>query len=359
MARAASDAPGPGRRRRPARRSVPMPTSALRCAVALALAAVLAGCASDARRGGDAGARPPVGATRTPAPSDRDGPGLDPPAGLATLPDAEPRVEPIRSGGANKPYQVLGRDYQPIARDVAFAERGLASWYGRKFHGRRTANGEVYDMYAMTAAHPTLPLPSYARIRNPANGREVVVRVNDRGPFHPGRIVDLSYAAALRLDLLRGVAPVELERLTFDEIRAGNWRRGEPAPKPADPAPLVAVAAGAGERAGADAAPARPGAADGPGPASQSPPPQPPPAAAATPGFWLQLGAFREAAGAEGFRRRVAAEFDWLAPLLATVDDAPLHRVQAGPFASRDRARDTAQRVREALGLVPLVVERR
>ena len=88
----------------------------------------------------------------------------------------------------------------------------------------RTASGEVYDMYAMTAAHPTLPIPSYARIRNPANGREILVRINDRGPFHSGRIVDLSYAAALKLDLLRGVAPVELERITFDEIRSGAWR---------------------------------------------------------------------------------------------------------------------------------------
>ena len=136
--------------------------------------------------------------------------------------DAEPRIEPIRPGGANKPYQVLGRDYVPITRDVPFRERGLASWYGGRFHGRRTANGEVYDMHAMTAAHPTLPLPSYARIRNPANGREVVVRINDRGPFHGGRIVDLSRAAAARLDLLRSVAPVELERLTDADIRAAK-----------------------------------------------------------------------------------------------------------------------------------------
>ena len=171
---------------------------------ALALGLLLAGCGSAPKPAGD---RPPI--ARPASPSDRDGVGAHPPSDLASLPDAEPRVEPIRPGGPNKPYTVLGRDYVPIARDTTFTERGLASWYGRKFHGRRTANGETYDMYAMTAAHPTLPLPSYARIRNPANGREIVVRINDRGPFHPGRIVDLSYAAALRLDLLRGVAPVE------------------------------------------------------------------------------------------------------------------------------------------------------
>ena len=166
----------------------------------------------------------------------RDGPPARPPAGLAGIADADPRVEPIRVGGPNKPYEIFGRSYVPTTRDLAYPERGLASWYGRKFHGRPTASGEPYDMYAMSAAHPTLPIPSYARIRNPANGREVVVRINDRGPFHRGRIVDLSYAAALRLDLLRGVAPVELERLTFDDIRAGTWRRGG-APPPAIPMP--------------------------------------------------------------------------------------------------------------------------
>ena len=188
---------------------------------ALAVAAALGGCASgpSSRQA----TRPAPSEPRS-WPADADGPGANPPADLASLPDAEPRVEPIRSGGPNKPYQALGREYVPATRDVPVSERGLASWYGRKFHGRKTASGEVYDMYAMTAAHPTLPIPSYARIRNPANGREVLVRVNDRGPFVAGRIVDLSYAAAFKLDLLRGVAPVELERITFDEIRTGAWR---------------------------------------------------------------------------------------------------------------------------------------
>ena len=199
----------------------PAPSSCLRVAAALAVAVVVAGCASARRVAWRSASR---GSETRPLPPGADGPGTHPPADLASLPDAEPRVEPIRSGGPNKPYQVLGRDYVPATRDLAFSERGLASWYGVKFHGRRTASGEVYDMYAMTAAHPTLPIPSYARIRNPANGREILVRVNDRGPFHPGRIVDLSYAAAVKLDLLRGVAPVELDRITFEDIRTGAWR---------------------------------------------------------------------------------------------------------------------------------------
>ncbi|MFO1335124.1 MAG: septal ring lytic transglycosylase RlpA family protein [Piscinibacter sp.] len=274
----------------------------------------------------------------------RDGAEANPPANLGSVADAEPRVEPIRSGGPNRPYEVLGRNYVPMTQDRAFKERGLASWYGRKFHGRRTASGETYDMYAMTAAHPTLPIPSYARVRNPANGREVIVRINDRGPFHPGRIVDLSYTAALKLDLLRGVAPVELERITFAEIRSGAWRRGEPAPAvapaPAPPPPVLDVAPVAAA-------------------------PDAPPAEALRPlelaprGFWIQLGAFRQRDGAESFQRRVADELDWLAPRLAVFVDTPLFRLQAGPYASREEARDSAERVRDALQLVPLIVERR
>ncbi|HEY5321479.1 MAG TPA: septal ring lytic transglycosylase RlpA family protein, partial [Caldimonas sp.] len=330
------------------------PRSAL---AALALGLLLAGCGSAPKPAPD---RPSTG---RPAPSsDRDGVGADVPSDLASLPDAEPRVEPIRPGGANKPYTVLGRDYVPITRDSVFSERGLASWYGRKFHGRRTANGETYDMYAMTAAHPTLPLPSYARIRNPANGREVVVRINDRGPFHAGRIVDLSYAAALRLDLLRGVAPVELERLTFDEIRAGTWRRGDAeatrlasataprgasaanaaaatmaaAPVPVPAAAVVPVAASPAEAVDELAvAPPQAVASIAPGQVASTAPTPPVSTAPPARGFWVQLGAFRESAGAESFQRRVADEVEWLLPVLATYGDATLYRVQAGPYASR------------------------
>lgn len=147
------------------------------------------------------------------------------PAELMQVPDARPRIETLRSGGPNKPYAVLGRTYTPLTTDAEVRESGLASWYGGKFHGMPTASGERYDMYAMTAAHPTMPIPSYARVRNPANGREVIVRVNDRGPFSPGRIIDLSLAAAVRLGVSHAVSPVEVERLTHDEIRSGNWRR--------------------------------------------------------------------------------------------------------------------------------------
>jgi rare lipoprotein A len=162
---------------------------------------------------------------------DTDGLPQDVPAGLHAVPDAVPRLEPVRSGGPNKPYEVGGRRYEPLLGDVALVEQGGASWYGRKYHGRPTSTGEPYDMFGMSAAHPTMPLPSYARVTNPANGRTVIVRVNDRGPFVPGRVIDLSYTAALKLDVHRGVRPVVVERLTADAIRALQWLTGEAAPE--------------------------------------------------------------------------------------------------------------------------------
>jgi rare lipoprotein A len=386
----------------------------MRAAAVLAIA--LAGCASGPQRPG-AAAKPSA-----PFATDRDGPGTNPPPDLARVPDAEPKLEPIRIGGPNKPYELLGKGYVPITQDAPFTERGLASWYGRKFHGRPTASGEVYDMYAMTAAHPTLPIPSYARIRNPANGREVLVRVNDRGPFHPGRIVDLSYTAALKLDMLRGVAPVELQRLTFDDIRTGAWRRREGDAIGAPGSTMLAKAAGEPVAAGAPAAletraaevplaasavavpsavPVTPMAnspvANTPAPVIAStpasmvspvavpavgvgfvaasageaaaaaslvsPPTANAPAARAftepARGFWVQLGAFKARAGAEDFRQRVGAEMDWLSPLLAVFGDASMYRLQAGPYPNRDEARSVAERVRGGLQLVPVIVERR
>src|SRR5689334_5007936 len=129
-----------------------------------------------------------------------DGPGLSPPPDLDAIAEPIPKVEPLHRA-ANRPYAVFGREYVPATSLTPYHERGIASWYGRKFHGQKTSIGEPYDMYALTAAHPTLPLPSYARVTNVASGRSVVVRVNDRGPFLHGRIIDLSYAAAHRIGI--------------------------------------------------------------------------------------------------------------------------------------------------------------
>jgi rare lipoprotein A len=142
-----------------------------------------------------------------------DGPGetVMPAATLDAIPDAVPRAEVLHRF-ANRPYSVLGREYVPATSLRPYKERGVASWYGRKFHGGKTSIGEPYDMYAMTAAHPTLPLPSYARVTNLATGKSVIVRVNDRGPFLHGRLIDLSYAAAHRIGIAqRGSGDVEVE----------------------------------------------------------------------------------------------------------------------------------------------------
>ena len=285
-------------------------------------ALILAGCATTP--GGRAPVSPDGAVLATPG---RDGAEAHPPTGLDRTPDAEPRIEAIRAGGPNKPYEVFGRDYVPMTQDRPYRERGLASWYGRKFHGRRTSSGEPYDMYAMTAAHPTLPIPSYVRVRNPATEREIVVRINDRGPFHAGRVIDLSYTAALKLGLLRGVGLVELTRITFAEIRDGTWRKGP-----------------------AEAAPA---------PAPASPPDESVASADPAPGFWVQLGVFRQREGAEGFHRRIVADVDWLSPLLSVFSESSSHKLWAGPYASRDEAQGAARRVQESLSLVPVIVERR
>jgi rare lipoprotein A len=206
----------------------------LRVTASALLLAVLAACQTTPTAPG------PGNVSRLPpGNAQRDGPDAHPPANLEAVPDAEPKIEAIRNGGPNKPYEIGGKTYTPLTDDRALTETGLASWYGKKFHGRRTASGEAYNMYAMTAAHKTLPIPSYARVRNPANGKEVIVRVNDRGPFSPGRVIDLSYTAALKLGVLGGVASVEVTRITADDIRTGAaFRKTTPGEAP------TAVAAG-------------------------------------------------------------------------------------------------------------------
>ncbi len=290
-------------------------TAALTLAV---IAVLVAGCASGPRAG-------------------RDGPEARPPAGLDRVPDAVPRVEPLRRGGPNKPYRVFGRSYTPMTEDLPLRENGLASWYGRKFHGQPTSNGEIYDMYAMTAAHKTMPLPSYARVRNPANGREIVVRVNDRGPFADGRVIDLSYTAALRLGVLAGVAPVQVQRLTFDDIRNGRWRDAARGPAGDRVADIIGGDVARNTVADDGAASAGDGAAAG---------------------FWLQLGAFRQREGAQLLQQQVlnmpAAGID----ALVVFEEDGLFRVQAGPYATRAQAQQVAERVRRYTGRGALVLER-
>ncbi|WP_213957166.1 MULTISPECIES: septal ring lytic transglycosylase RlpA family protein [unclassified Variovorax] len=323
--------------------------------VAAALAAALAGCASGPRSGSD-GAEASV------------------PANLDRVPDAEPRVESIRaSGSTSKPYVALGQTYVPMVDDRPFRESGLASWYGRKFHSGSTASGEPYDMYAMTAAHKTLPLPSYARVRNPANGREVIVRVNDRGPFVDGRVIDLSYTAALKLDLLRGVAPVEIERITNQDIRTGAWRRPGDAAVAQDTSarlpPSDAVAVPVGLTTEVSAPPPRGAMGTDLAPMSPIPLPRatanPPPGTATgaaekpapATGFWVQLGAFSQREGAAAFQEKVSKQMPALKMMVFSENG--MHRLQAGPYATRESAQTAGEQVRNGLNLAPVIVERR
>ncbi len=343
-----------------------------------------------------------------------DGPAQSGAPDPAAVPDAEPSVNPVRADGPNRPYQLGGRSYVPLTEDAPVFERGTASWYGRKFHGRRTASGERYDMHAMTAAHPTLPLPSYVRVRNPANGREVVVRVNDRGPFRPGRIIDLSHVAARKLGV-HGLATVELRRLTNDEIRTGAWRTLPMDPSLAEDRRLAlrrseadlataadaasasdapaadsaAEAASAGHAAAASVASAAPAASASAVamvasavPAASTPPSAPvseptlagaaalaavamnaPPSAGPPPSsggnYFVHLGAFRLRDGAEAVRQRIAQDLAWLAPVLSVLGEAESYRLQAGPYPSRDHAHGVAQRLLDVLSGMPVVVERR
>jgi rare lipoprotein A len=317
-----------------------------------------------------------------------DGPPLGPAPDPMKTPDAEPQVETISTGGANKPYQVAGRTYTPITTDAPLEERGMASWYGRKFHGRRTSSGEPYNMFAMSAAHTTMPLPSYAKVRNPANGREIIVKVNDRGPFASDRIMDLSWAAASKLGIAGRVSMVEVQRLTNADILARN-----PNAYPDDSA--VATSGSRGGNAPVVVVSTAPGGVSAnPAPATTTPPtttpaprattvttvvtvpahtPAPvppssrPPAAAANPvataaaapGFWLQLGAFSKPEGAQSMQRDVASSLDWISPVLKVFSDGTLHRLQAGPYRSREEANEVAGRVRSGSSWTPMVVERR
>ena len=169
--------------------------------------AVLAGCGTAARNDG--------GYYKD------DGPPDEAPRNLSQVADASPRWEPLHRW-ANRPYEVFGREYVPFTELRPYKQRGIASWYGKRFHGKPTSSGEPYDMYAMTAAHPLLAIPSYARVTNLGNGRSIVVRINDRGPFHDGRLIDLSYAAAYKLGYIgQGSARVEVEAIVPKGLSTG------------------------------------------------------------------------------------------------------------------------------------------
>lgn len=212
---------------------------------------------------------------------------------VSSIPDATPKVEPRSKYGNPGSYEVLGKRYHVMDSSHGYVERGIASWYGRKFHGRRTSSGETYDMYAMTAAHKSLPLPTYVKVLNLRNGREIIVKVNDRGPFHDNRIIDLSYVAAAKLGIIEnGTGLVEVRA-----INPRNYREDE--------GRIRQVAARVTNEAG----------------------------------FYIQVGAFTQILNAVNLRDRLASiSLGTVHISEAVVDDTQVYRVRIGPIMKVDVA---------------------
>jgi rare lipoprotein A len=338
-----------------------LPPAAL-IAFAVLMAALLGGCGSMGKRGATArndGIAAKAPATAVPRSSrggayyQDDGPGDSPPPNLDQIPDAEPRAEPL-ARAANNPYSVFGQQYVPYKTLSPYRQRGIGSWYGRKFHGQRTSSGEPYDMYAMSAAHTTLPIPSFARVTNLGNGRSVIVRVNDRGPFHSGRIIDLSYAAAYKLGYAgAGSASVEVESITADEIPLIAARRRQAPPAAAAPAPEAPQPAAFAE----PIAPVILAAAIAPQAEPTTPVP-PIPLDVGAGGIYLQLGAFSARDNAENFRVRVYQQLAWLNDAIRIFARDGMYRLDLGPYRDRDEATAMAEKIREALQFKPLIVVR-
>lgn len=320
-----------------------------------------------------------------------DGPGEDAPADIDGIPDAQLKIEtPLER--ANKPYSALGMQYKPMTAYTPYKKQGMASWYGKRYHGKQTSSGEVYDMYSMTAAHTTLPIPSYARVTNPANGRSVIVRINDRGPFKNDRLIDLSYSAAYKLRLAdQGSALVEVEMLDTSSNQSITKALQKPAPKTV----AVAATATSPESKPVVATPAKPPVV--PQPAETSPvevepivnaEPEvktPPVATAAnTPPskhvvptvtaptattatqtakkanssklqYYVQAGAFKSEANSHAMQKKIQGLAVAENVGLDSVYNDGLYRVKLGPYATRKEADAAANNIRKQLGIAAIV----
>ena len=232
--------------------------------------------------------------------------GPDEDVDLSHIPDAVPRYETRTIAGNKNPYTVLGKTYHLIEDESSYRERGYASWYGKKFNGYNTSNGERYDMYAMTGAHKTLPIPSYVRVTNLDNGKSVVVRINDRGPFHQGRIIDLSYAAAQRI----GIHQAGTGRVEVEIALPGD---AAPIPRRADSKPAKNIE------------PALPA------------------------GTYLQVGAFSQKESAQQFSASIGTKLTYPVQISSATQPKTVHRVRVGPFKdakSLQDARDQLARIK-------------
>jgi len=312
---------------------------------AACLALLLAACASgpppasgdssDGSRSGDSGG----------GYYQNDGPPDDENIDLGSIPDAVPKDEPPSRYGNPDSYSALGQTYYVMPSAAGFTQTGLASWYGRQFHGRRTSSGEPYNMYKMTAAHKRLPVPSYVRVTNRDNNKQVIVRVNDRGPFHDGRIIDLSYVAARRLGIVaHGSAPVRIETVTPASLRAeresqdstpasrNRQVRRPVAPTKPDPQPSRASAS----RGTSSAPPSRARAIPVAGSRDT---------AAKTGDLFLQSGAFSESPNADALRARLHNAGFTRVVIAEPSSATPFYRVRVGPYRSAGARRQAHQKL--------------
>ena len=275
----------------------------------------------------NAGAKPGAGAYYL-----DDGPGDNAPANLDSVPSATLKVEqPLPR--ANKPYVALGQPYTPMTAYQPYKKQGVASWYGKRYHGKKTSTGEIYDMYGMTAAHTVLPIPSYAKVTNPANGRSVIVRINDRGPFKRDRLIDLSYVAAYQLRLVNhGSGLVEVEAI--DTSVAAMQTAAAPVSAASRPEPNEA------EGVPNEAATSPSAKLDAP----------------VAPGVYLQLGAFKNEANSQILQKKIQDSGLVENAAAAKVYNDGLYRVRLGPYASRVEAENMAAKIRQQLNMTAVII---
>ncbi len=264
-----------------------------------------------------------------------DGPGADAPENLDAIPDATVRTEPLHRY-ANRSYVALGTPYTPLTKAGDFKQRGVASWYGKKFHGQPTSSGEKYDMYAMTAAHPTLPIPSYARVTNLANQKSVVVRINDRGPFLHERVIDLSYTAAYKLGIVsNGSAEVEVESLNPDVVIT-PIAVSEPVQSTPLESVVITPVAEVAPAVVLNETVAAPQATDS--------------------NIYLQLGAFKTQENAEAYLTIMRKELCDSGKEFKLINKDGIVRVQIGSYANQAEARSSAESLAWKLGFKPMVI---
>ena len=270
-----------------------------------------------------------------------DGPGDNPPANIAMIPDAVPRVEPLLAR-ANKPYMALGNSYTPMTEYQPYKKRGVASWYGKRYHGQKTSAGEIYDMYGMTGAHTILPIPSYVRVTNPENQKSVIVRINDRGPFHSDRLIDLSYAASYKLGLAgKGSGIVDVEAIdarktvqnsqTVSTGTASAVVEPSKTVEPVAPKEIEKAAPTISTQEKLNVTP--------------------------TTGAFVQVGAFKSADNAGELSKKIMAQ--------NIVENAPVnswynqgvYRVRIGPYANRADAEMAAVKLKKSLGVNTYIID--